>query len=125
MHQLAHRQDNVLHVTLTGKVTGDDYEVLVPMLESEIEQHDSVRVLWDMSAMEGLDAEAAWEDAKFDLKHRADYERVAVVGAKKWHDWATQLFKPIAEGAVRYFDAAQRGEAERWVKQQEPPSTVS
>lgn len=70
-----------------------------------------------MSEMQGFEAKAAWEDAKFDLRHRADYERVTIVGDEQWHDWATQLFKPIAKGPVRYFDVSQRQAADQWLIQ--------
>lgn len=117
MHNLEHKSGNVLELTVAGKLTAEDYESLVPKLESEIDQHDEIRVLMDMSEMDGVEPKAVWEDAKFDLAHRADYERVAIVGDERWHDWATQLFKPIAKGAVRYFDVSQRDEALAWVKQ--------
>lgn len=38
MHTLEHRQDNVIDIFLAGKVTGEDYETLIPKLESEVEQ---------------------------------------------------------------------------------------
>ena len=116
MHTVEHLPGKVLDVTVAGKITAEDYESLVPRLESEIEQHDEIRVLFDMREMEGVEPRAVWENLKFDLEHRADYERVAVVGDERWHDWATQLFKPIAEGAVRYFDVGQRDEAIAWVQ---------
>ncbi|MAS13677.1 MAG: STAS/SEC14 domain-containing protein [Nitratireductor sp.] len=117
MYSVKHLPENVLDVTVAGEITAEDYESLVPRLESEIEQHDKIRVLWDMSEMESVEPRAIWEDLKFDVEHRADYERVAIVGDKRWHDWATQLFKPLAEGAVRYFDVGQRDEAAAWVRE--------
>jgi len=114
MHTINHGPDNVLDITLNGEVTTEDYDSLVPRLEDEIETHDEIRVLWDMSEMDGIEAGAVWEDLKLDLNHRADYGRVAVVGDERWHDWATQLFKPFAKGAVRYFDVSQRHVALEW-----------
>ena len=38
-----------------------------------------------MTGLHGWDAGALWEDIKFDIKHFADIERLAMVGEKKWH----------------------------------------
>lgn len=116
MHAIKHGPDNMLEITLDGEVTTEDYKSLVTRLEDEIDTHEEIRMLWDMSGMDGIEAGAVWEDLKFDLKHRADYERVAIVGGERWHDWATQLFKPVAKGAVRYFDVSQRDVALEWAK---------
>jgi hypothetical protein len=42
-----------------------------------------MRVLFDMSASHGWEAGALWEDIKFDIKHFADIDRLAMVGDKK------------------------------------------
>lgn len=115
MHTLKHRAGNVLEVAFHGEATSGDYETLVPRLESEIARHNEIRVIWDMSDLEGFEAKAAWKDLKFDAEHRSDYERVAVVGDRRWHNWATQVFKPFTDGEVKYFDATEREKAERWI----------
>merc|ERR1711974_371884 len=56
MHTINHGPDNVLDITLNGEVTTEDYDSLVPRLEDEIETHDEIRVLWDMSEMDGVEA---------------------------------------------------------------------
>lgn len=116
MYTIEHDADNVLIITLTEQVTAEDYQSLVPVLEEEIEAHGEIRLLWDMSGMEGVEAGAVWEDFKLDLEHHADYERFAVVGDERWHDWITQLFKPFTKGAVRYFDVSERRDAMEWVR---------
>ncbi len=117
MYTLEHRSDDVIDLTVAGHVTDDDYDRLIPQLEREIAHQGGLRVLLDMTDMDGIEPKALWRDLKFDMKHRNDYERVAVVGDQRWHDWATRLFQPIAGGEVRYFDASQRDAAERWIEQ--------
>ena len=39
-------------------------------------------MLFDMTDFHGWDAGAAWEDIKFDIKHFADIERLAMVGIR-------------------------------------------
>lgn len=117
MHKLEHCDGNLLVLTMAGTVSQDDYEQLVPRLESEMDVHDEIRLVCDVTEMESVTPPAIWEDVKFDLRHRKDFGRVAVVGSRRWHDWVTQMFKPIAEGVVRTFDATERHRAMEWVSQ--------
>ena len=72
-------------------------------------------MLFDMTGFHGWDAGAAWEDIKFDIKHFADIERVAMVGDKKWqHDMAV-FFKPFTKAPIRYFDQADAADAQKWL----------
>ena len=39
--------DNVVAVTASGKVTGEDYDsVLIPVIEEKLKKHDKIRVLY-------------------------------------------------------------------------------
>ena len=69
---------NVLGVRLTGKVTDDDYEtVFIPALEKKIAEHGKARIVYYMdSEFEGWNVGAMWDDAKFGLKHRNDFEKI-------------------------------------------------
>jgi hypothetical protein len=116
MHTIERKDGNVVEVALSGKATAADYEDFVPQVEAEISRRGPLRVLWDMSRLESVEPGALWRDLRFDIEHRADWERVAIVGDKRWHDWAAQLFKPFVRNApVRYFDEDQRDEAENWL----------
>ena len=44
---------------------------------------ENFRVLFDMTDFEGWESGAMWEEIKFDLRHFADIERLAVVGDTK------------------------------------------
>lgn len=116
MYELQHEEANVLIVTMTGKVTGNDYEKLVPKLESEIDMHGKLRILFDVSELDSIEPKAIWEDLKFDVKHREDYECLAVVGDERWHEWVTKMFKPFTTGEVRYFDEDEREQALAWIR---------
>lgn len=115
MNAIEHRPGNVLDITLKGKVTKQDYETILPTLQSELNGGAVVGVLWDMSPMESVEARAVWEDVKFDMTHRDSFERIAIVGDKTWHKWATSLFKPMTKAEVRYFDRHDRTAAGEWV----------
>lgn len=60
---------------------------------------------------------ALWEDVKFDLKHFADIERLALVGDRKWEAAMAVFCKPFTTAKVRYFDQAQMEDGIRWINE--------
>ncbi len=62
---------------------------------------------------------AAIENGLFDVIHGLDYGRVAMVGEKKWQEWAAKLISPVKKKGVRYFDLAEKEQAMKWVRERE------
>ncbi len=105
----------VLAVRASGKLSKEDYGRFVPAVERLIKEQGKMRLLFVMSDFHGWEAGALWEDIKFDLKHFADIERLAMVGEKKWEEWMAAFCKPFTSAAIRYFDQSQADEARNWV----------
>ena len=49
-----------------------------------MQQHGKICILFEMEDFHGWKTAALWEDLKFDLKHFAAIERLAMVGDRKW-----------------------------------------
>jgi len=109
---------NVLGVKATGKLTDTEYkQVLIPKFEALFEQHEKLNVLFYMDgAFEGWDLEAAWDDASYGLKHRADFGKLAVVGGPAWVDWCIKLSGFLMKGEIKIFPADQLNRAWAWIK---------
>ncbi len=105
----------VLVLHLSGRLVKADYEHFVPEFERLVRQNGKLRVLFDMADLHGWDAGAAWEDIKFDIKHFADIERLAMVGDKKWQHGMATFFKPFTKATTRYFDETAASEARKWL----------
>lgn len=105
----------ILNIHVTGTLVRADYPPFVAEFERFLRAHGKTRVLFDMTGFEGWDAGAAWEDLKFDVKHFADIERLAMVGEKKWQHGLAVFFMPFTRAAVRYFDRAAIAEARKWL----------
>ena len=110
-----HRAHNVAHVTISGKLGKEDYETFVPFIESIIEEHGKIRILFEMHEFHGWDAGALWEDIKFDMKHHGDIERLAFVGEKAWEAWMAKICRPFTSANIKYFDASEKDAAETWI----------
>jgi hypothetical protein len=118
MIQILEQTGNVLCLQASGKLTHDDYQqVLIPCLEQLIKEHGKARVLFGMGEeFHGWEPAAMWDDAKFGMKHRTDFEKCAVVGGPKWLEWATKIAAVMVSGEVRTFPASQLTEAQSWIK---------
>jgi len=116
-------EGKVLTVRATGKLETEDYDHFLPEIERLIKQHGKIRVLFDMHDFHGWKLGAAWEDLKFDIKHYADIERLAVVGERDWEKWMTTFCRPFTTAKIKYFDHQDREQAVEWVHEGLPART--
>lgn len=112
-----------LEVRVSGKLAHGDYQHFVPEFERLVKQHGKLRVLFEMSDFHGWEGGALWDDLKFELKHFADIERIAMVGDKKWEKGMSVFCKPFTTAKIRYFesgavsDSAAVSQARAWLGQ--------
>jgi len=99
------------------KLDKADYETFVPMIESQMKNGASIRLLAELHDFEGWTAGALWEDTKFAAKHFKDIERVAVVGEARWQKGITVFGKPFTSADVRYFDMQEIDKARKWIRE--------
>jgi hypothetical protein len=108
----------VLAFRLSGKLHDEDYQIFVPTVEAAIaEAGGKLRLLARFEDFQGWDARAAWDDLKFGVRHYADFERIAMVGERRWEEWMAALCKPFVKGEVKYFDASEDDAAWTWIKE--------
>ncbi|MEM1006076.1 MAG: STAS/SEC14 domain-containing protein [Pseudomonadota bacterium] len=109
----------LIEVELSGQVTAADYAtVLVPAIETALNQHDSVRLLAIVQPeFKGYDLGAAWSDTKLGLSHWRGFDRIAVVADQGWVQTSVRLAAPILPCPVQVFDLAELEAARRWIRQ--------
>lgn len=115
---LPESHDNILAVRGAGRLSRGDYEdVLVPRLRSLVGEHPKARFLFYMDAdFKGWDPVAAWHYARFGLKHRDRFEKVAAVCGPKWVHAGMKLKSYFVNGDVRTFPCAESAEAWKWIE---------
>ena len=74
-----------------GKLSHQDYERFVPLLEKLIEEHGSVRCLVEITDLHGIELRALWDKIKPNVRHARQIERCTVVGDRAWEAWMTRL----------------------------------
>ena len=109
---------NIVGVKASGKLTDTEYkQVLIPKLEALFDQYGELAVLFYMDeTFVGWDLEAAWDDASYGLKHRADFSKLAIVGGPAWVEWCVKLSGFLMKGEIRIFAADQLDRAWAWIK---------
>ncbi|MGW8161890.1 MAG: STAS/SEC14 domain-containing protein [Desulfobulbales bacterium] len=107
---------NFVEARIIGKLTENDYEIIIPELERRIKEYGRLRLLIELEDFQGWTAGALWEDIKFDFRHFHDIYRIALVGDSKWEKTATLFSKPFTAAELRYFDWKDLEAARRWIR---------
>jgi len=107
---------NVIEIHLTGKLSHEDYQQFVPLLDERISSRGKIRLLVVLHDFHGWTVGALWDDLKFDLHHFRDIERLALVGESKWEQGMAAFCKPFTTAKVKYFDQSQVDQADIWIK---------
>lgn len=110
---------NVLGLRATGKLTVRDYrDVLEPAVRTLLDRSRTLKVLFLLDEpFGGWGLRAAWANTVFDVKHRNDFDKVAVVGAPRWEQWCVNVAASLLMGGeLRTYDHERLDAAWRWVR---------
>jgi hypothetical protein len=99
------KKEEFVKIDIYGKLEHKDYEVMTPVLERIVKQAKKrgLNVLVDMRDFEGWSARAALDDMKLGLKLRNSFDKMAVVGDKKWEELAVEFASGFTKGKLKFF----------------------
>lgn len=105
-----HKEEFFVALEARGKLTHEDYKAVTPMLESALAvvENPHIKALVDVRGLEGLEPRAAWDDLKLGLKHGGKFERIAILGSKKWHQAAAKVGDWFISGNMEQFEDESR-----------------
>ena len=107
----------VVGFKLCGKLHDEDYKQFLPKMETILTAEGKVRLFIQLEDFHGWDLHAAWDDFRFNLKHYSDFQRIAMVGDRKWEKWMANFCKPFAKAKVKYFDRSEVDAAWKWLEE--------
>lgn len=109
-----------IKLTINGRLTHEDYEIMIPMIENAIKGIDrpQIKLLVDALDFDGLDIHAIWDDIKFSLTHLELFKKIAFVGNKKWEKEAIKISNWFMIGDIEYFE--NMGDAIDWINTEKP-----
>ena len=88
--------ENSIGFKISGKVTAEDYEVMVPKLDEAISTHGKVNLLMVMGDFEGISGLDAFKaDFNFGTHQYRKVDKAAFVGDKKWLEWVVKIMDPF------------------------------
>jgi hypothetical protein len=113
---LSKSENENVGIKIDGKLTGNDYELLIPYINQLRQEVGPLRLLFDMTECEGLNSQALWEEFTNKFQHFHEIIRVAVVGDRQWIECGTKVFHPLLKTTVQYFTPDQLDKAWDWIK---------
>jgi len=105
----------ILDVEVSGELFHGDFKCFMERFDQLVKQHGQLRILCNLVSFDGWDANALWDEIKWDARHFSDIARLAVVGAKKWEEQLSLFCSPLTTAEIRYFDQTRVAEARTWL----------
>jgi len=99
-----------MEMRLFGKLTHEDYKVFVPLVDKAFREAKGLEVdiLVDMRDFRGWKPRAAWDDMVFGMKLRKAFDKMAVVGDKKWEEVSVRMMSHLVKGKMKFFKNRRR-----------------
>lgn len=112
---LEESKNNLLAVRVRGDIESRDFDILNPILEKTIEEHDHPLAYIELLDLESFTPKAVMEDLKNVPKYN-QFEKVAMVGDAKWKEIIIKAAGTLMKSEVKYFNYDQKTEAMAWLK---------
>jgi len=107
--------DKTFGIRVSSTLTRADYKEIVPEIEQKIKQFGSIKLLIQIDGFKSIKPAALWEELKFDIKHRNDFEQIAIVGDEDWGKWSAKFGEIFFDARIKYFQPDQVAEAWEWL----------
>jgi len=94
-----------IEISMLGKLTHGDYKIFVPMIDKALKEVKGLEVdlLVDMRKFTGWELVAGWDDLKFGIKHRNAFDKIAIIGNKRWEALSVKMMKHLMKGKAKFF----------------------
>ena len=118
VRKISHECTSVFGFAITGKLTTEEIEGLLPQMEQAIAQSkNKLRLLIDVSDMHGADIRSEWDIFEFLKKHIKDIEYIAIVGSHSWTKVMSAILVEsiFVEVETRYFKSDEIEHAWEWL----------
>jgi hypothetical protein len=111
-------QKNVFGFQVTGKLSPRELAEFLPQMEAAVlRSQKKLRLLIDVTEMQGANVKSEWEMFEFLKKHMRDIEFIAIVGAHSWTKIMSEILADsvFVEAETRYFKPEEIDDAWMWL----------
>lgn len=109
---------NVFGFEVKGKLTSEELQTFLPNIENAINHSKKkLRLLINVTEMEGANTKSEWEIFEFLKKHMEDIELIAIVGAHSWSKVMSEILTGsiFVEAETLYFKSNELEAAWSWL----------
>lgn len=108
-------KDNLIAAKVSGEISKEEVQKIHPLIHEVNDKNKKVNFYLELYNFHGYDLEGLWTDLKVDTAHLSDYGNMAIVGEKKWEEWAAKATNLFTDSEVKYFDLKDKESAKDWV----------
>ncbi len=109
-------EGNILAIRVSGKLSHDDYQQFIPKLEELIKPGKKISLLIELDDFHGASLAAIKDDFSIGIKYPDTFEKIAIVGEKKWQKWMAFISSPFIKGEIKYFKRSELQDAWGWLR---------
>ncbi len=117
MLRIEEKRGGAIHIVADGLLTSEEYAAFVPEFEQlATVPNGPVLMLIELGpSFAGWTLGGLWRELAFDIEHREQFGRIAVLGDARWEKWGSEASNLLFDAEIRFFERSQRLEAERWL----------
>ena len=108
--------DNIVELTIFGKITEDDLTRVTALLSDDIKKHGKLKLLEEIRTFNGIDPIALWKDIQFSVQHINDFSHVAVIADVEWVRTISTAVDNLLSAQVKAFNQSQIETARTWLE---------
>ena len=107
---------NVLFVDIENELTDNDFELLLPEVETMIQRYGSTSLAMEFCPPMVIPFTIIWENVTYSSNHFNErVEKVAVIGDDRLSQMIPVICKPFTKAVTRYYPLFERPQAIRWL----------
>jgi hypothetical protein len=105
-----------IRIRASGRLAAADYRRFEPLFAQELGRRKRpVPLLLDMRGFRGWTPAGFLRDLRWDIRHRATFSKIAVVGDARWHRWITRAGALLFRAPLKFFRPADEPRAVEWL----------
>ena len=107
--------DNVIGITINSDIDDELMKKLISEVSAKMEAHDKVSLFCELQEGNKLSFKAFLRNLKFNMEHRGEFYKVAVVTDQSWIKNAFYFKDLITAADIKIFNNKRRLEALSWI----------
>lgn len=106
---------NLISAKVSGKLTGEDYKKLNPLIKEKIKEQGKINMLFEFQNFDNIKLGSVWQELKFDSNHSDDIHKIAIVGDRDEEAKLESIKDSMSSAETKYFKREDRDAALKWL----------